>query len=389
MEQYADPRLQADAPTATETVIAAEMQVVPDPDLHPDMVRHLAAIRRLLGLLLLVLLVIGLYFSKEVILPLIMGTLMALTLSPVVRDLQRFGIAPPVTALVLVLGIGLVFAGGAFVMSGPVSSWVEDAPQLGAELQQKLRTLTSSVQAVQEASEQVEQLASEGTAPGIQKVAVQSPGLLSSAVSNAASILTTVLVTLVLALFILSSGDMFYIKLIDAFPKFGDKKRALKIVYGIERSVSRYLLLVTLINAGLGLSVGVAMWAIGMPQPVVWALIAFLFNYLPYAGTVAGVALVGAVAIVSFDSLTQAMLAPALFLLATTIESQFVTPVVLGRRLELNTVSVFVTVVFWGWLWGIAGALMAVPFLVCLKVICDNVESLNTLGTFLSSSREE
>ena len=128
------------------------------------------------------------------------------------------------------------------------------------------------------------------------------------------------------------------------------------------------------------------MWSIGMPLPLVWAFVAFFLNFLPYIGPLSGAGLAGAVAVVSFDHLGHAALAPIIYLTATSIEGQFITPVILGRQLELNTVSVFVTVVFWGWLWGIAGALMAVPFLVCLKVICDNVDSMNTLGNFLSAA---
>ena len=206
------------------------------------------------------------------------------------------------------------------------------------------------------------------------------------AVSNVMSVFATTLVTLVLALFLLASGDLFYVKLIDAFPRFGDKKRALRIVYGIERSVSRYLATVTMINASLGVFIGIGMWVIGMPKPLVWAFVAFFVNFLPYIGPLFGAGLATAVAVVTFDHLGQAALAPAVYLGATTIEGQFITPVLLGRQLELNTVSVFVTVVFWGWLWGIAGGLMAVPFLVCLKVICDNVVSLNTFGNFLSAA---
>ena len=150
--------------------------------------------------------------------------------------------------------------------------------------------------------------------------------------------------------------------------------------------MSHYLLTVTLINFGLGAVIGTAMALIGMPQPLVWAVVAFLLNYLPYLGPIFGAGLSAVVAIVTFDSLAYAALAPALYMIATSIEGQFLTPVILGRRLELNTVSVFVTVVFWGWLWGIAGAFMAVPFLVCLKVICDNVESMATLGNFLGAA---
>ncbi len=359
-------------------------QTAPATARQPD----LTAIRRTLGLILLVLLTIGFYFAKEVILPLLMGTLLALTLSPTVRSFHRLGLAPAVTATALVLALGLIVGGSALLVSGPVSVWINDAPQLEAELGRKLQALTSSVAVMKQASDQVDQITSGTADPAVQKVAVQSPGLLTIAVSNLVSILATTLVTLVLALFILASGDLFYVKLIDAFPRFGDKKRALRIVYGIERNVSRYVLLVMTINAALGVVIGAGMWAIGMPQPVVWALLAFFVNFLPYIGPLFGAGLAAAVAVVSFDHLGHAALAPAIYLAMTSIEGQFITPVVLGRKLELNTVSVFVTVVFWGWLWGIAGGLMAVPFLVCVKVICDNVPSFATLGSFLGAASE-
>lgn len=368
------------SPDETEQVALGPSAPAEQPDL--------TAIRRTLGLILLVLLTIGFYFAKEVILPLLMGTLLALTLSPTVRSFHRLGIAPAVTATALVLALGLIVGGAALLASGPVSVWINEAPQLEAQLGHKLQALTSSVAVMKQASDQVDQITSGTADPAVQKVAVQSPGLLTVAVSNLASILATTLVTLVLALFLLASGDLFYVKLIDAFPRFGDKKRALRIVYGIERNISQYVLLVTTINAALGIVIGVGLWAIGMPQPMVWALLAFFVNFLPYIGPLFGAGLAAAVAVVSFDHLGHAALAPAIYLAVTSVEGQFITPIVLGRKLELNTVSVFVTVVFWGWLWGIAGGLMAVPFLVCVKVICDNVTSLTTLGSFLGAASE-
>lgn len=359
-----------------------------EPPLLADPQRHLGAIRRLLELILLALLVIGLYFAKDVVLPFLLGGILALTLNPVVRTLQRRGIAPPVTAVALILGLALAIGGGAFAFSGPVSDWISQAPRLEAQLRVKFAALTSSVEAVRSASERLDNITSQSSDVSVQRVSIQSPGILTSAVTGAASVLSTISVTLVLALFLLASGDMFYVKLMDAFPKFGDKRRALRIVRGIEHSVSRYLFTVILINAGLGLVVGFAMWLTGMPQPVVWGAVAFLFNFLPYVGPAVGVGLSAAVALVSFPSLPHALLVPALFFAATALEGQFVTPILLGRRMELNTVAVFVTLVFWGWLWGIAGALMAMPFLVCLKVVCDNTASLRTLGNFLSAASQ-
>lgn len=194
-------------------------------------------------------------------------------------------------------------------------------------------------------------------------------------------------VILILAMFLLSSGELFYLKLVQAMPTFEGKKRALQTVYAVEKRVSRYLLTIAAINAGLGTCVGLYLTALGLPSAYIWGIAAFLLNFLPYIGGLGGVILVAGFSIVTFDSLGYALLAPAGYLFLTAIEGQVVTPWLVGRRLEMNTVAVFLTVVFWGWLWGIPGALVAVPFLVVFKVICENFEPLQTIGNFLSGEQ--
>ncbi|WP_347311438.1 AI-2E family transporter [Defluviimonas sp. SAOS-178_SWC] len=346
----------------------------------------LAAIRRYLGIIAFICAAVAIYFAKQVVLPFILAVLLALTLSPVTRTLARIGVPPIVTALVLIIAVATSMAAGGYLLSDPISDWIDDAPRIQRELEGRLHDITDSIRSVQKASEKVDQIAETAKDPDVVKVAIDQPGILTSTILDVASFATTSLVALVLALFLLGSGDMFYVKLAESFPRFGDKKRALKIAYGVEQSISRYLLSIAVINACLGIVVGLGLWLIGMPQPAVWGAVAFLFNFLPYIGAIAGVALVAAVSIVSFDSFGHALLAPGFYFLATTIEGQFITPVILGRRLELNAVFVFATVVFWAWMWGFAGALTAVPFLVCLKVLCDNVPALSTLGDFLGTS---
>ncbi|MBJ3762647.1 AI-2E family transporter [Maribius pontilimi] len=351
-----------------------------------ESVRQLTKIRHLLAFLSLLAATLACFFAKDVLLPLILGVMLALTLSPIVRSAGRVGIPAALSAAVLVLGLGVGIVMAGYAASGPVAGWMEQAPEMGDRLRDKLRGVSESVEKVKEASAEVEEIADQTGDLRVQKVAIQQPGILNSAVSNAASAVTTLAVALVFALFLLASGDMFRAKLVEVMPKLSDKKRALKIMSGVERAISRYLLTITLINAGLGLAVFALMAAAGLPKPYVWGLVAFVFNFLPFLGAIAGVILVAMFSILSFDTLGQATIPPLLFLAATSVEGQFVTPAILGRRLELNTVSVFVTVVFWGWLWGIPGALMAVPFLVIVKVICDNLDSLSTLGHFLGAS---
>jgi predicted PurR-regulated permease PerM len=132
-------------------------------------------------------------------------------------------------------------------------------------------------------------------------------------------------------------------------------------------------------------AVGTGMFLIGMPNPVLWGVIAALLNFIPYIGALLGVALVALIAFVTFDTIWMALLAPFIYLTCTTIEGQIVTPLILGRRLEMNTVAIFLAIAFWGWLWGIAGALIAVPLLVTVKVFADHVEGLAALGEFLAA----
>ena len=349
----------------------------------------IAAIRRLLEVLVMIALFVTAYFAKDLLLPILLGFLLALTLSPLIRSLEKLGIAPPLGAVMLIGFVGLIIFVLAGLSAGTVATWADEIPSLGNEIRRKLQGWVQTVENVRSATEQVEQITSENGAGAAEEVVVKQPGLLDNAMTTGARIGGTVAVALVLALFLLASGDLFYLKLVQSFQTFTGKKRALKAVYDVERRVSRYLLTITVINAGLGISVGLYLFALGMPVPYVWGMAAFLLNFLPYIGGVIGAVLVGAYAIATFDSLGYAILAPIGYQILTGIEGQFITPYLVGRRLELNTVAVFLTVVFWGWLWGIAGALVAVPFLVVFKVICENVTALKMIGNFLDKSNPE
>lgn len=344
---------------------------------------NLDKVKKLLTALLVLMLFAVAYFAKDMLLPIVIGLLLALTVSPFVRGASRLGIPSAVTAGIIIFGLAFVFLGFVFFMGGTLTTWVQDLPSIGAEIKSKLHGITSSVEAVKDASEEVEKIA-EGQGEDVQKVTIQRPPLIASAASNLGSFAISLGVGMVLAFFLLASGNIFYVKLVQSFPKMKDKKRALKIVYDIERRISHYLLAIASINAGLGVAIAVALHLIGMPYAYLWGLLAAALNFVPFIGALFGVAAVAAVSIVTFDSLAYAALAPLSYLVLTSIEAQFVTPWFLGRRLELNTVSVFLAVIFWAWLWGIPGALMAVPALVALKVVADNVDGLHTLSNFLS-----
>jgi len=326
-----------------------------------------------------------LYFARNFFMPILVAVILALTLRPIVRSLARRHVSPVLTSIVLTAALAGAAAVAAYAVFVPAVDWINRAPEIGRELQDKLSDLRAPAEAIAEAEEQIEQVTSPGSGRS-QTVTVEGPGLFSTAASGVLSAVATMGVSLLLMAFFLSSGDLFYTKIVQSFDKLKDKKRALQLLTDLEREISRYLLTISLINVCLGACVGVGFHLLGMPMPQVWAVVAALANFMPYIGGILGVGAAAAVAIVSFDSIAHALLIPALYAACTIVEGQLVTPLIVGRRLELNIVAVFVSVALWAWLWGITGALIAVPILVIVKTICDHVESLNSFGNFLTAA---
>lgn len=370
-----------------EAASEEEPPVDPQLDLAERRLRELRMIRRLMLGSFLLALFTATYFARDVLLPIVLAILLTLTLRPVVRGMQRIGITPGISAVLVMLAIGLGFGVAGYFLSGPIGDMAARAPQIGSEVQQKLAGLMDRLASIQEVGQQVTEMTDAAGATGEGEkveVVVDQSGPIPAAVGSVASITSSLVAAMILTLFLLASGDFYHRRIVEASPKLHDKKRALTIVRDVEKQISRYLGAITMINAGLGLAIGIALWIIGLPMPHVWGTLAFLLNFMPFIGAIIGTVSVGAFALVSFDSVPYALLAPLAYFTLTTIEGNFVTPMLVGRRLELNIVSVFVTVAFWIWLWGVPGAVLAVPFLVVVKAICDHVPSLKAFGSFLS-----
>lgn len=329
----------------------------------------------------------GLYFGRDFFMPVLLAFLLALTLSPIVRFLRKRGVPEPLsaTALVLLSVIGLSVAG--YLLSGPVIDLINNAPSIGQQLTERLAQFQRPIEKIMKVSHQLEAIADTAQEPGVQRVLIAQSGIISQAAGNVLSAGTSLTIVFVLSLFLLASGSLFYEKIVQSFAKMSEKKRALRVVYDVEREISRYLLTVAVINCGLGAAIALGLWALGMPNPLVWGVAAALLNFLPYIGAFMTIVLVAVISLISFDSLSYALLAPAFVLLCDVIEGQFVTPMIVGRRLEINAVAIFIAIAFWSWLWGFVGALMAVPLLVVVKVFCDHFDSLRHVGNFLAAQQ--
>jgi predicted PurR-regulated permease PerM len=327
-----------------------------------------------------------LYFARPFLLPLVLATILNFLFSPVVRGLARLHVPPPLSAGLVILALLGIVALGIERLSGPAAEWIDKTPQGVERIEHRIRGLRRPVEQVQEAAEKVEEemerLSGSGDA-GTQEVKVQEGTWTGALLSRTQAFLGSAIVVLILLYFLLASGDFFLRKLIRVLPRLEDKRRAVEIARQTERHISTYLSTVTLINAGLGLVVALAMWAVGMPNPALWGVLAGLLNYVPYLGSIVTLALIAIASILTFEELGRALLAPIVYLAINFTEGYFVTPTIVGRRLTLNPVVVFVGLVFWSWLWGIPGALLAVPLMATLKILCDHIEPLSPIGEFL------
>ena len=366
----------------------AAVAAAPSPQVEPAgdaRAVEIAGLRRVAAAILVLHLIAAIYFAKDLILPLILGILLALTFSPMVRATVRAGAPTAVAAATFVCLLGGAAVAMILSLSDRVSELAAEAPRLGFLLRQKLAQLSASVEAVKDASAEVEKIADAALSSGEPTVVVAQPGMLGAAIGNLAGGATTLAVALVLALFILAAGRGVHAKLVRAFPTFREKRNALETVYEIEIRISRYLFTIALINAGLGVAIFLAFLALGMPYAHLWGIGAFLLNFIPFVGTVVGAATAAAVAIVTFDGIGYALLAPLAYLALGGLEGQVVTPSILGRRLELSAIAVLVSLIFWTWAWGVAGALLAVPLLVLVKAVAERIDALRSLSQLLSA----
>ena len=339
------------------------------------------SIRRGVWMLVLIALGFTLYLMSSFLLPVMVAGTLALLLSPAVSALNRLKIPLPLSAgivlLIVLAGLGLL----AFNVVAPVQRWIDTAPKELRRLENKISLLMRPVEAVREATEKVSEIAKSDAAPKPREVVVERrPGAM---INLTVDTMVIVLSTIMLLYFLLASGDLLLRKLVQVTPDREGKIRMIGILRTIQREIARYFSTITVVNIGLGTATGLAMWGLGMPTPVVWAVAVALANFLPYIGPLAATVLLTAVAMLTFDTPLEILAPPAAFLVLNFIEDQLLLPFLLGRRLSINPVVIFVWVLFWAWMWGLGGLLLAVPLLVAVRIIAERVPVLNPLAVVL------
>lgn len=346
------------------------------------------AVRASLAILAALAIIASLHIASEIVIPVVAAIVLQFMVAPAMRQLCRWHLPPPLGAAFIVIGLATMLIVGILHLTSPAAEWVDRVPEVSSRIQEKLRVVREPVEQVAKASQQVERATTiTGETANVQ-VTLRRPGLLEQLAGGVRSMLFGISVTLVVLYFLLATGDLFRLKLVRVIQRFEDKKRALVTIADIEHQVSIYLSTQTLINVGLGTIVGFVLWWLGVPNPGLWGLMVALANFVPFFGFIIAAGVLMAVSMLSFESFWWALAAPGAYAALKIIEGNFISPNILGRSLTLNPLVIILSLLFWGWLWGPVGALLAVPILVIAKTVCEHVERLHKLADFISGERQ-
>ncbi len=330
----------------------------------------------------------SLYFARAFLIPIVFAILLNFLLSPLIRVLSRFRIKPPFGAGIVVLLLITSIGGAAYELAGPAQGWAAMAPQALGRAQSKLKKIISPMQQVQRSVDQAADSVG-GPAGKSSRVVVQSGPTLSSRLFGTTQRLATgMMEVLILLYFLLAGGDLFLQKLIKVLPHFGDKVKAVEIARATESAVSAYLTTTLLVNLMEGTVVAAVFWLLGMPNVLLWGALVACLEFVPYLGAITATAVFTMAGLSAFPDIGHALLIPGSFLLINVIQANLVTPMLLGHRLTLNPVAIFIGLAFFFWIWGVPGAFLAVPLLATFKIFCDHITSLAAIGEFLGQRDE-
>ncbi len=318
-----------------------------------------------------------LYVASEIVLPLVLAIVLKLLLQPLVRLLERCRIPRAAGAILSVLLVLAAFGGSFSLLAGPATAWAGKLPEAIPKLRDSLSFLHQPIDAAQHMMQQL------GADTAAATPSVKPSTLVGAVLSGSASATSGLFTTLLILFYLLVSGETFLRRLVEILPRFGAKRSAVELAADIEKNVSLYLLTVSCINAFVGLATGGVMWLCGVENPVLWGAVAFMLNFVPILGPMAGIVVFLMASILSLGVSWWAVLPVGLYLGIHIVEGEIFTPMLLARRFTINPVAVILALIFWYWMWGVAGAVLAVPLLAVTKIICDDLRPLRALGHLL------
>jgi predicted PurR-regulated permease PerM len=329
-------------------------------------------------------------FAEAFLIPIVLAILVSYALSPLVNTLVRVGLPRLLATSLILLALLAGLGAGLLGLWTQAVAVAERLPDAARELRLRLEEQRGGpLEKVQEAAEELEQTGEGASASPRKTRDADAPAFdvrayLWSASAAALAFGAQAAMVIFLVFFVLLSGDLYKRKLVRIVgPTLARKRVTVEILDEIAAHVGRFLLVRGATSAVVGLVTGLALWGIGLQQAAVWGVMAAVFNSIPYFGpflVTAGLAMVG---FLQFGTISMALAVAGIALVVTSIEGWLVTPPLLGRAARMNAVAVFVSLIFWSWLWGVAGLILAVPIMMAVKTVCDHVEDLRPVGELL------
>ncbi len=328
----------------------------------------------------------AMYFAKDLLIPLALAIFLALLLRPLLKPMRKLHLPDFASSAILILAVTAVILLGVYKLAGQAQEWLTHAPDTMAQVTKMLPTKSGPFGDIQKTKDAVNDLTKSSSGQKSIPVEISSPDLAITVLGASGHVVASAIIALVVAFFLLALSDVLLNQAVESRPLFYEKKNIVQLVQNVEFGISRYLLTVTLINIGLGVVTALTMWALQIPNPILWGVMATTLNYVPHVGAFLCMIVLFFVGAVTHESLSYGGLAAGCFAVITFIESYFITPMTLSKSLQLSPLAVILSVLFWGWLWGIPGGLMAAPLLAVAKIICDQFEVTKPVGVFLGEA---
>ena len=352
-----------------------------------------------LAVLAVIAVILLLQFASPVFIPVVLAILISYALSPPVTSLQRRGIPPAFGAGIVLLLVLTVLGLGTYQMAGQVTQIIDQIPVAAQRVRERLQQTRGSsdgvVEKVQRAAKEVDKTAAEAapdTSPSparVTKVEVVQPtfNMMSYVWSGGMTVLSFIgqfALVLFLVYFFLATGDLYKRKLVKiAGPTLTQKKLTVQILDEINRQIESFMRVQVLTSVLVAIATSAMLWWFGMQQYMVWGLLAGIFNSIPYLGPILVTGGLALVAFMQFNNIPQTLMICGGAFLITTLEGFLLTPALMSRASRINSAAIFTGLLFWSWVWGVWGTILAVPMLMMIKAVCDHIEDLQPIGELL------
>ena len=367
-------------------IVTHNPEMMEDPNAAPPRGSDSNAVNAAAIVIVVVLSVTALKLGRAVVLPVVVSILLTLLLSAPVRWLRKRNIPERIGAAIVVFGAIGVAVGAAATLVTPASDWIATAPATISKVEAKIRLVMKPITALEQSADRMATVAAPPTTSGRAPAQVQlaTPSIFDR-ILGAFVVVPATFSVIFLTYFLLASGPLFRKKIAQILPGRRDVVHFETILSEIELVTSKFLATATMINVGVGVATALSLWAVGLPSPILWGGMVAVLNFVPYIGPISSVTIITLAALASFDNVAHALAAPACFGAIHLVENNLVTPMLLGRRLPVNTVAIFLGLIFFGWVWGIPGAVLAVPLTTVVKIACDHIPPLRHLGELLGN----